>query len=160
MIWFMTTVHVRANQTTVDWAEGAEFVCERTPFVDNLIQHGGLTELGLALSAADVAHLGAEPLDALNAASDPSKLYVQYAAGGVVDAQDKVAAAAADANSSSEERQDAEKALANAQADAAAAQENLNQARADSTETLAELNTELDNESEAPKPPRTRRKSN
>lgn len=42
MIWFMTTVHVRANQTTVDWAEGAEFVCERTPFVDNLIQHGEL----------------------------------------------------------------------------------------------------------------------
>ncbi|MGW6017865.1 hypothetical protein ACWFNS_07665 [Oerskovia enterophila] len=155
----MTTVHVRANQTTVDWAEGAEFVCERTPFVDNLIKHGGLTELGLALSAADVAHLGTGTLDALNAASDPSKLYVQYAEGGVVDAQDNVAAAAADANSSSEERQDAERALANAQADAAAAQENLNQARADSAETPAELNTELDNESEAPKPPRTRRKN-
>lgn len=90
MIWFMTTVHVRANQTTVDWAEGAEFVCERTPFVDNLIKHGGLTELGLALSAADVAGLGRGPLDALNAASDPSKLYVQYAEGGVVDAQDAV----------------------------------------------------------------------
>ncbi len=90
MIWFMTTVHVRANQTTVDWAEGAEFVCERTPFVDNLIQHGGLTELGLALSAADVAGLGRGALDALNAASDPSKPYVQYAEGGVVDAQDTV----------------------------------------------------------------------
>lgn len=90
MIWFMTTVHVRANQTTVDWAEGAEFVCERTPFVDNLIQHGGLTELGLALSAADVAGLGRGPLDALNAASDPSKPHVRYAEGGVVDAQDTV----------------------------------------------------------------------
>ncbi|MFF1946828.1 hypothetical protein ACFVWF_32340 [Rhodococcus qingshengii] len=86
----MTTVHVRANQTTVDWAEGAEFVCERTPFVDNLIKHGGLTEVGLALSAADVAGLGRGPLDALIAASDPSKPYVQYAEGGVVDPQDTV----------------------------------------------------------------------
>lgn len=157
MIWFMTTVHVRANQTTVDWAEGAEFVCERTPFVDNLIQHGGLTELGLALSAADVAGLGRRPLDALNAASDPSKPYAQYAEGGVVDAQDEVAAAYADASSSSEERQDAEKVLANAQADAAAAQENLDETRADSAETIAELNTELDNE--PPKTTRPRRKS-
>lgn len=153
----MTTVHVRANQTTVDWAEGAEFVCERTPFVDNLIKHGGLTELGLALSAADVADLGTEHLDALNAASDPSKPYVQFAEGGVVDAQGKVAAVNADVDSSSEERQDAEKILADAQADAAAAQENLTDTRADSADTLAELNTELDNE--PPKPPRTRRKS-
>lgn len=134
MIWFMTTVHVRANQTTVDWAEGAEFVCERTPFVDNLIQHGGLTELGLALSAADVADLGTEYLDALH-----------------------VAAAQANVNSSSEERQDVEKALADAQADATAAQENLTEARADSADTLAELNTELDNE--PPKTTRPRRKS-
>lgn len=134
MIWFMTTVHVRANQTTVDWAEGAEFVCERTPFVDNLIKHGGLTELGLALSAADVADLGTEYLDALH-----------------------VASAQANVDSSSEERQDAEKALANAQADAAAAQENLDETRADSAETIAELNTELDNE--PPKTTRPRRKS-
>lgn len=155
MIWFMTTVHVRANQTTVDWAEGAEFVCERTPFVDNLIKHGGLTVVereGLVeLDASD--HLDAPK----EVSSDPSRPYVQFAEGGVVDAQDKVAAAYADANSSSEELQDAEKALANAQADAAAAQENLNETRADSAETLAELNTELDNE--PPKPPRTRRKS-
>lgn len=137
----MTTVHVRANQTTVDWAEGAEFVCERTPFVDNLIQHGGLTELGLALSAADVTALGDEHLDALNAA-----------------------ATQANANSSSEERQDAEKILADAQAnladsqaDATAAQENLTNARTEAAETIAELNTELDNE--PPKAPRTRRKS-
>ncbi|MBJ7479271.1 hypothetical protein [Rhodococcus sp. (in: high G+C Gram-positive bacteria)] len=130
----MTTVHVRANQTTVDWAEGAEFVCERTPFVDNLIKHGGLTELGLALSAADVADLGNEYLDALH-----------------------VAAAQANVNSSSEERQDAEKALANAQADGAAAQENVDETRADSADTLAELNTELDNE--PPKTTRPRRKS-
>lgn len=134
MIGFMTTVHVRANQTTVDWAEGAEFVCERTPFVDNLIKHGGLTELGLALSAADVADLGNEYLDALH-----------------------VAAAQANVNSSSEERQDAEKALANAQADGAAAQENVDETRADSADTLAELNTELDNE--PPKTTRPRRKS-
>ena len=155
MIWFMTTVHVRANQTTVDWAGGAEFVCERTPFVDNLIKHGGLTVVereGLVeLDASD--HLDAPK----EVSSDPSRPYVQFAEGGVVDAQDKVAAAYADANSSSEELQDAEKALANAQADAAAAQENLNETRADSAETLAELNTELDNE--PPKPPRTRRKS-
>lgn len=131
MIWFMTTVHVRANQTTVDWAEGAEFVCERTPFVDNLIQHGGLTELGLALSVADVTALGDEHLDALNAAATQATV-----------------------NSSSEERQDAEKALADAQVDATAAQEDLTEASAD---TLAELNIELDNE--PPKPPRTRRKS-
>lgn len=157
MIWFMTTVHVRANQTTVDWAEGAEFVCERTPFVDNLIQHGGLTELGLVLSATHIAGLGRGALDALNAASDPSKPYVQYAEGGVVDAQDKVAVVNADVDSSSEERQDAEKTLADAQADAAAAQEDLNEARADSADTLAELNTELDNE--PPKTTRPRRKS-
>lgn len=157
MIWFMTTVHVRANQTTVDWAEGAELVCERTPFVDNLINNGGLTELGLALSAADVADLGTEHLDALNAAVDPEKPFVQFAEGGVVDAQDKVAAAYADANSSSEERQDAEKALANAQADAAAAQDNLNENRADAADTIAESNTELDNE--PPKTTRPRRKS-
>lgn len=161
----MTTVHVRANQTTVDWAEGAEFVCERTPFVDNLIKHGGLTELGLALSAADVADLGTEHLDALNAAVDPENPFVQFAEGGVVDAQDKVAAAYADVNSSSEERQDAEKILADAQANladsqanAAAAQENLTKACTDAADTLAELNTELDNE--PPKAPRTRRKSN
>lgn len=155
MIWFMTTVHVRANQTTVDWAEGAEFVCERTPFVDNLIQHGGLTVIGheglVELDASD--HLDA-PREVL---SDPSKPYVRYAEGGVLDAQDKVAGAYADANSASEERQDAEKALANAQADATVAQESLNETRADSAATLAELNTELDNE--PPKPPRTRRKS-
>lgn len=42
----MTTVHVRANQTTVDWAEGAEFEVERTPLVDNLIRNGSLTALG------------------------------------------------------------------------------------------------------------------
>lgn len=158
MIWFMTTVHVRANQTTVDWAEGAEFVCERTPFVDNLIQHGGLTELDAVPEFS---------IDQFR--TDSRQPYVKYRDSvpeGVVDAQDKVAAAYADENSSSEERQDAEKILVDAQAnlvdsqaDTAAAQENLNQARADSTETLAELNTELDNEHEAPKPPRTRRKS-
>lgn len=164
MIWFMTTVHVRANQTTVDWAEGAEFVCERTPFVDNLIKHGGLTELGLVLSAADVADLGTKHLDALNIAVDPEKPFVQFAEGGVVDAQDKVAAANADANSSSQERHDAEKILADAQAnladsqaDAAAAQENLTEVRTGAAENLSELNTELDNE--PPKAPRTRRKS-
>lgn len=155
MIWFMTTVHVRANQTTVDWAEGAEFVCERTPFVDNLIQHGGLTVIGheglVELGASDQLDAPREVL------SDPSKPNVQFAEGGVVDAQDKVAAAYADANSSSEERQDAEKALANAQADAAAAQENLNENRADAADTIAELNTELDNE--PPKTTRPRRKS-
>lgn len=137
MIWFMTTVHVRANQTTVDWAEGAEFVCERTPFVDNLIQHGGLTELDAVPEFS---------IDQFR--TDPSQPYVTYRdsvpEGNVVDAQDKVAAVNADVDFSSEERQDAEKALANAQADAAAAQEDLNQARADSAETLTELNTELD----------------
>ncbi|MDI9898448.1 hypothetical protein QM716_01120 [Rhodococcus sp. IEGM 1409] len=151
----MTTVHVRANQTTVDWAEGAEFVCERTPFVDNLIQHGGLTVIeheGLVeLDASD--HLDA-PREVV---SDPSKPYVRYAEGGVVDAQDKVAAAYADASSSSEERRDAEKAIADSQADATAAQENLTEARTDAAETIAELNTELDNE--PPKTTRPRRKS-
>lgn len=141
MIWFMTTVHVRANQTTVDWAEGAEFVCERTPFVDNLIQHGGLTELGLVLSAADVAGLGTKHLDALNAAVDLEKPFVQFAEGGVVDIN----------------RAQAELALDKAQEKALVAQENLDEARADAAETLAELNTELDNE--PPKTTRPRRKS-
>lgn len=153
MIWFMTTVHVRANQTTVDWAEGAEFVCERTPLVDNLIQHGGLTELDAVPDEyTDTSHLGSvdgnEQLDGVKP---------EFAEGGVVDAQDKVAAAYANANSVSEERQDAEKALGNAQADAAAAQENLDETRADAAETIAELNTELDNE--PPKTTRSRRKA-
>lgn len=157
MICGMTTVHVRANQTTVDWAEGAEFVCERTPFVDNLIQHGGLTELDAVPEFS---------VDKFR--TDPSQPYVTYRGsvpeGDVVDAQGKVAAVNADVDSSSEARRDAEKILADAQAnladseaDAAAAQENLNETRADSAEILAELNTELDNE--PPKPPRTRRKS-
>ncbi|MER5837947.1 hypothetical protein ABT116_46405 [Streptomyces sp. NPDC002130] len=81
----MTTVHVRANQTTVDWAEGAEFVCERTPFVDNLIKHGGLTELE---SVSEFS------IDTFR--TDPSQPYVTYRdsvpEGNVVDAQDKVAA--------------------------------------------------------------------
>ncbi|MDI9914348.1 hypothetical protein [Rhodococcus sp. IEGM 1379] len=55
----MTTVHVRANQTTVDWAEGADMVVERTPFVDKLITNGGLTDL-----------------DAFK--TDPSQPYVTY----------------------------------------------------------------------------------
>lgn len=139
MIWFMTTVHVRANQTTVDWAEGAEFVCERTPFVDNLIQHGGLTVIeheGLVeLDASD--HLDAPT----EVSSDPSKPYVQFAEGGVVDIN----------------RAQAELALDKAQQKSAAAQENLNETRADSADTLAELNTELDNE--PPKTTRSRRKA-
>lgn len=156
MIWFMTSVHVRANQTTVDWAEGAEFVCERTPFVDNLIQHGGLTEL------ESVPEFSIDKFR-----TDPSQPYVTYRDSvpeGVVDAQGKVAAVNADVDSSSEERRDAEKILADAQAnladsqaDAAAAQENLTKTRTDAAETIAELNTELDNE--PPKAPRTRRKS-
>ena len=157
MIWFMTTVHVRANQTTVDWAEGAEFVCERTPFVDNLIQHGGLTELDAVPEFS---------IDKFR--TDPSQPYVTYRdsvpEGNVVDAQGKVAAVNADVDSSSEGRRDAEKILADAQAnladsqaDAAAAQENLNETRADAADTIAELNTELDNE--PPKTTRPRRKS-
>lgn len=139
MIWFMTTVHVRANQTTVDWAEGAEFVCERTPFVDNLINNGGLTvterEGLVELDASDHRDAPTEIV------GDPSKPYVQFAEGGVVDIN----------------RAQAELALDKAQEKALAAQENLTEARADSADTLAELNTELDNE--PPKPPRTRRKS-
>jgi hypothetical protein len=75
MICGMTTVHVRANQTTVDWAEGAEFVCERTPFVDNLIQHGGLTELE-AVNSPDAFE------------TDRDLAYVKYAEGGVMSARD------------------------------------------------------------------------
>lgn len=118
MIWFMTTVHVRANQTTVDWAEGAEFVCERTPFVDNLIQHGGLTEL----DAVPDEYTGTSQFESV------------------------------DIN-----RARAELELDEAQKKAIAAQEDLNETRADAADTIAELNTELDNE--PPKAPRTRRKS-
>lgn len=105
MIWFMTTVHVRANQTTVDWAEGAEFVCERTPFVDNLIKHGGLTEL--------------------DAVPDEYTDTSQFES--------------VDIN-----RARAELELDEAQKKAIAAQEDLNEARADATDTITELNTELD----------------
>ena len=137
MIWFMTTVHVRANQTTVDWAEGAEFVCERTPFVDNLIKNGGLTELDAVPDEyTDTSHLGSVE---------------------VKQAEAQLTAAYSNIESSAEDRRSAELALDEAQQKSAAAQENLNETRADSADTLAELNTELDNE--PPKSPRTRRKS-
>ncbi|MGW6376224.1 hypothetical protein ACWFRB_09195 [Rhodococcus sp. NPDC055112] len=41
----MATVRVRAEQTTVDWEQGAEFAVERTPFLDMLIADGRLTVL-------------------------------------------------------------------------------------------------------------------
>ncbi|MER5835567.1 hypothetical protein ABT116_33250 [Streptomyces sp. NPDC002130] len=47
--------------------------------------------------------------------------------------------------------------LADTQANATAAQENLTEARTDAADTIAELNTELDNE--PPKTTRPRRKS-
>jgi hypothetical protein len=141
----MTTVHVRANQTTVDWVEGADMVVERTPFVDKLIANGGLTDLG-AVAESD-------PLE-----TDRNLAYVKFAESGVVDAQAKLGAAYSDANSSAEARETAEKALADAQADAVAAQEDLSDTRADAADTIAELNAELD--SDPPKAPRGRRKTN
>lgn len=42
----MTSIRVRAEQTTVDWERGSEFDIERTPFVDRLISSGGLTAIG------------------------------------------------------------------------------------------------------------------
>ncbi|MFE5789542.1 hypothetical protein [Rhodococcus erythropolis] len=104
----MATVHVRANQTTVDWVAGETMTVERTAFVDSLIRNGALTDL------------------------DES---VTFAEGGIVDAQ---------AN------------LADSQANAAAAQENLTEARTGAADTLAELNTELDNE--PPKRSRSRKR--
>lgn len=41
----MTSIRVRAEQTTVDWERGSEFDVERTRFVDLLIANGGLTVL-------------------------------------------------------------------------------------------------------------------
>ena len=137
MIWFMTTVNVRANQTTVDWAEGAEFVCERTPFVDNLIKHGGLTELGaIPDEYTDTPHLGSVD---------------------VRQAEAQLTAAYSNIDSSTEDRRSAELALDEAQNKSQAAQESLNREREDAADTLAELNTELDNE--PPKTTRPRRKS-
>lgn len=137
MIWFMTTVHVRANQTTVDWAEGAEFVCERTPFVDNLIKHGGLTDLGaIPDEYTDTSHLGSVD---------------------VRQAEARLTAAYSNIDSSTEDRRSAELALDEAQKKSAAAQENLTEARTDADATLAELDT--DPGTEPQKAPRTRRKS-
>ncbi|MDH6279537.1 hypothetical protein [Prescottella agglutinans] len=42
----MTSIRVRAEQTTVDWERGSEFDVERTPFVDRLIADGRLTTIG------------------------------------------------------------------------------------------------------------------
>ena len=152
MIRFMTTVHVRANQTTVDWAEGAEFVCERTPFVDNLIKHGGLTEL------ESVPEFSIDKFR-----TDPSQPYVTYRDSvpeGNVDvrqAEAQLTAAYSNIESSAEDRRSAELALDEAQKKSVSAQENLTEARTDAVDTIAELNAELDNE--PPKPPRTRRKT-
>lgn len=55
----MATVRVRAEQTTVDWAQGAEFEVERTEFLDALIADGRLTVLE---EIGDVAGDG-EPVD-------------------------------------------------------------------------------------------------
>lgn len=41
----MTSIRVRAEQTTVDWERGSEFDVERTTLVDRLISSGGLTVL-------------------------------------------------------------------------------------------------------------------
>jgi len=153
MIWFMTTVHVRANQTTVDWAEGAEFVCERTPFVDNLIQHGGLTEL------ESVPEFSVDKFR-----TDPSQPFVTYrddsTPKGDVDvrqAEAQLTAAYSNIESSAEDRRSAELALDEAQKKSVSAQENLTEARTDAVDTIAELNTELDNE--PPKTTRSRRKA-
>lgn len=152
MIWCMTTVHVRANQTTVDWAEGAEFVCERTPFVDNLIQHGGLTELDAVPEFS---------IDKFR--TDPSQPYVTYRDSvpeGNVDvrqAEAQLTAAYSNIESSAEDRRSAELALDEAQKKSVSAQENLTEARTDAVDTIAELNTELDNE--PPKTTRSRRKA-
>ncbi|WP_146153456.1 MULTISPECIES: hypothetical protein [unclassified Rhodococcus (in: high G+C Gram-positive bacteria)] len=135
----MTTVHVRANQTTVDWAEGAEFVCERTPFVDNLIQHGGLTEL--------------EGIDAPDAfETDRDLAYEKYA-----EASHEIDVAYSNVDSSAEDRRRAELALEEAQKNAASSQKDLTETRSDAADTIAELNADLD--TEPPKPPRTRRKT-
>lgn len=52
----MTSIRVRAEQTTVDWERGSEFDVERTTFVDRLIADGGLVVIGEAPTAdADIA---------------------------------------------------------------------------------------------------------
>lgn len=58
----MTSIRVRAEQTTVDWERGSEFDVERTPFVDRLIAGGGLTVLdSTSEPATESEALGIDP---------------------------------------------------------------------------------------------------
>lgn len=57
----MTSIRVRAEQTTVDWERGSEFAVERTPFVDRLIVSGGLTVLGEYDVVTESEALGIDP---------------------------------------------------------------------------------------------------
>ncbi|ORL34962.1 hypothetical protein A6I91_01785 [Prescottella equi] len=82
----MTSIRVRAEQTTVDWERGSEFDVEHTHFVDRLIANGGLTvldrndeptresdALGIDPGLPFVPDDGAPPEDVANAAEDDEK---------------------------------------------------------------------------------------
>ncbi|NKS67376.1 hypothetical protein A6F55_09265 [Prescottella equi] len=57
----MTSIRVRAEQTTVDWERGSEFDVERTPLVDHLVASGGLTVVDSGLTTeSDALGIDAE----------------------------------------------------------------------------------------------------
>ena len=60
----MGEIRVRAEQTTVDWEQGAEFDVERTPLVDQLIADGRLVALSddpVPAAHTDTSDLGLDP---------------------------------------------------------------------------------------------------